>query len=321
MQATPDSTTPETPGAAEGGTAAPARRRGRRVRRVASSVGLLGFASLGWAYADPFYVPPVVPDVVVQEAQMPGSLRVLTLNVAHGRGTSFHQLLTRPTNIRRNLDAVAKLIRASGADVVALQELDAPSAWSGGFDHLAYLAAETGYEHSYHGLHVDRRTPRLAYGTGILSRYPIRQAHSQAFGLNALDTKGYVLAQVETPAGAVDVVSVHLDFKRDAERKLQLAMLSAYLERRPDPSPFLVVAGDFNCASTDSDGVLTAFTSRHTLLIADANGGATGTFPSHRPRRRIDYVLASNGLSFVRRVVIPVEVSDHLPVLAEVAGF
>ncbi len=290
----------------------------RRVRRLASSVGVLGFASLSWVYADPFFAAPSVPDMVVQETRMAGSLRVLTLNVAHGRGTNFHQLLTRPTNIKRNLDAVAKLIRASGADVVALQELDAASAWSGGFDHLAYLAEQAGYPHRYHGLHVDRRTPRLAYGTGVLSRYPISESHSQAFGLNVLDTKGYVLTKIEAPGGPVDVVSLHLDFKRDAERKLQLDMLSAYLERRANPAPQLVVAGDFNCAHTDGDRILSTFADLHSLTVADVQDGlGAGTFPSHRPRRRIDYVLVSRNLTFARRLVVPVEVSDHLPVLAE----
>ena len=45
-------------------------------------------------------------------------VRVLTLNVAHGRGTRFNQILTRTKHIRRNLDSIAKLIQASDADVV-----------------------------------------------------------------------------------------------------------------------------------------------------------------------------------------------------------
>lgn len=274
---------------------------------------LAGFVGLTVLYADPLYVPPAVPADALPEKRMPGTLRVLTLNVAHGRGTAFHQSLTRPAHIRRNLEAIAELIRRSNADVVALQELDAPSAWSGGFDHLDFLAERSGYDYAYHGLHVDRGFPRLQYGTGILSRYPIRDAHSHAFDLNALDTKGYVRVQVEGPTGVVDIVSLHLDFKRDAERREQLAILSSHLERRADPAPELIIAGDFNC--TLSGQVLADFAGRHALSAASEGDG---TFPSRRPRRRIDYVLVSGGFSIQSRLSVPVAVSDHLPVLVDV---
>ena len=69
------------------------------------------------------------------------ALRLLTLNVAHGRKLATHQALLSPMTVRRNLEEIASLLRESRADVVALQEADGPSAWSGNFDHVETLTA------------------------------------------------------------------------------------------------------------------------------------------------------------------------------------
>lgn len=249
--------------------------------------------------------------------QEAGSLtvRVLTLNVAHGRGTGFHQAFTPRHRVQRNLDAVVELILGTQADVVALQELDAESAWSGGFDHLAYLAERTGLDHSHHGLHVSRqRLPRVNYGTGILSRFPLERTFSFAFDQNPLDTKGFSYAQVRAPGLELAVASVHLDFKRRAERRAQLALMSRLLDGAlAEPDLPVLVAGDFNCAVEGRE--LGHFAERHTLRALDDR---SPTFPSRRPRRRLDEVLVEGALETQGEVLDGVRVSDHLPVLAQV---
>ncbi|MEA3241870.1 MAG: hypothetical protein U9Q19_00350, partial [Pseudomonadota bacterium] len=45
------------------------------------------------------------------------ALRVVTLNLAHGRGESFHQLLQRSDTTVANLGAIATLFKATDADV------------------------------------------------------------------------------------------------------------------------------------------------------------------------------------------------------------
>lgn len=243
-----------------------------------------------------------------------GSVRVLTLNLAHGRGTAFHQAFTGRARILANLDAVAEVIRDVDADIVALQEVDAPSAWSGGFDHLDYLARRAGFDHTFHGIHANVRRPRLAYGTGVMSRFPIRSGRSWKFAKNALDTKGYVLTRIEAPAVTLDVVSVHLDFKRDSERRAQLDDITVHLLEREDAPDHLVVAGDFNCAFNGRGDVLREFVRRHALVGSET---PVETFPSRRPRRALDHVLVSSSIEVRRTQAIPALVSDHLPVLAE----
>lgn len=67
------------------------------------------------------------------------SLRIMTLNLAHGRGTAGHQATLSREQIAANLQKVADLIRRHRPDVLALQEADDPSVWSGWFDHVQWL--------------------------------------------------------------------------------------------------------------------------------------------------------------------------------------
>ena len=59
------------------------------------------------------------------------SVRVVTLNMAHGRKDGKNQMLLKGETIRSNLVELAALLDRAEADVIALQEADAESAWSG----------------------------------------------------------------------------------------------------------------------------------------------------------------------------------------------
>ena len=51
-------------------------------------------------------------------------LTVISLNIAHGRGGSFNQLLLRAGTIRAKLGRIAAMLAREQADVVALQEAE-----------------------------------------------------------------------------------------------------------------------------------------------------------------------------------------------------
>src|SRR5262249_24095113 len=74
-------------------------------------------------------------------AQQPalGVLRVMTLNLAHGRGLAPLQSRVLPARFfTDNLDVIAALIRRERPDLVALQEAELGSKWAGDFNHVRY---------------------------------------------------------------------------------------------------------------------------------------------------------------------------------------
>lgn len=255
------------------------------------------------------------------ENRVTGPLRVLSLNIAHGRKDALNQVLLDKDEIERNLADVAALLRDAGAHVVALQEADGPSRWSGGFDHVATLAGQARYPWHVRGSHA--KTWAFDYGTALLSRVPLTEDASHAFPPSPPSmTKGMTLAQVEwQPEGAtapihVDIVSVHLDFSRDSVRRQQVDELAKFLAGRAHP---VIVLGDFNSDwfDTGDRSVVTALARRCDMHAYQPHATNLGTYPSSG--RRLDWVLISGELEFLRYQVLPQRVSDHQAVVADIA--
>ena len=272
-------------------------------------------AAIG-AWNAPSYLSGVSGPVPIARLVSPGTvpdaesdtLTVMTLNLAHGRSDGLHQLLTSTHTIKENLDEAAALVVREGPDVVALQEADGPSVWSGSFDHVARLADEAGVSYRTRGAHV--QALGLSYGTAIISRLPLLEAVSHTFRATPpTPTKGFVRVSVPTADGqVVDVVSVHLDFARGAARQKQIAQLVAALQDRDNP---LVVLGDFNCGWSSGSALQTLADALD--LRAYAPDEDAPTFGDHK---RLDWVLISEGLDFIEHHTLSDVVSDHRAVVA-----
>lgn len=256
-------------------------------------------------------------------APLPGPrLRLLTLNMAHGRRRARHQALLRRSTLAANLHLIASVLRREGPDVVALQEADGPSAWSGRFDHIGTLARLAGYRHAFRGEHQRIRVSLcrfgvelgLDYGTALLSRLPLADVASHAFRESWRDTKGFVAAAIGLPGGgAVDVVSVHLDFLHPAVRRRQVAQLVARVRDRQRP---LAVLGDFNCEWGHERTALQLLARE--LSLTPFAGTLRPTYPARRPLVCLDWILVSEELDFVAYRTLGDALSDHLGVVAEV---
>lgn len=241
-------------------------------------------------------------------------MKVLTLNIAHGRKDRLHQVFQKRSTIESHLDEIAQVLRRERPHVVALQEADGPSLWSGRFDHVRYLADAAEFPHAVRGDHV--KGMRVAYGTALLSQFPLSKPLVRKFRRSPPTMrKGFVVSTIHWPARPeliLDVVSVHLDFARRKVRRQQAEALIETLAARNDP---IVILGDLNCDHVGRDPTVRMLIDRLNLSAYRPEAYDLITFPPRR--RRLDWILVSPELRFVGYRTLPDVVSDHLGVLAE----
>lgn len=230
------------------------------------------------------------------------SITILSLNLGHGRGRASSQLRLDADVIHANLVEAVGLVRRHGADVLAAQEVDGPSWWSGRFDHAQVLADGLQME-VLHGHHVDQWG--LRYGAALFSSKLASPLSHRFKARGPTPPKGMVVASTEVDGRSVDVVSLHLDFALPRNRRRQLDEVHGVLEARGRP---FIVAGDFNMEPAGVE----RFANR--LGAACCSPGITFA----RTQGRLDHVLTSRELKVVTAEVLPDKVSDHLAVRAEV---
>lgn len=243
------------------------------------------------------------------------SVRFLTLNIAHGRSNGFHQLLQKNTRLSDNLDEIAGLVSAEKIDVVAVQEADFEAVWSGELDQVDRIAQGAELNYSVHGRHVAQW--RLIYGTAILSRFTLTDPLSVVFNASSVGRKGFVVSTLAWPTQPdlkVDVVSLHLDALSRQVRLRQIIELVGILQRRKRP---LILMGDFNL-SLRRDRVAERLLCKGLGLRGERlTERVMPTYP--RMQRRLDYVLISAEFTFQSYRTLNVSLSDHLPIIADVA--
>jgi endonuclease/exonuclease/phosphatase family metal-dependent hydrolase len=269
-------------------------------------------ASVVWAEEAKKGAEDPVPEATVAAAAERGAtLKVLSLNVAHGRGDGRNQALQKTAAIREHLGQVADVLRREKPDVVGLQEADGASAWSGEFDHVAELARLGEFSHRFRGEHV--QSMGLSYGTALLSRFPLVEPRSKAFAPSRpTPNKGFVRAEVAwpgTPELRVEITSLHLDFARNSVRRKQIDELATELAGR---QRLRIVMGDFNAGWSDEHSPVKALAERLKLAAWKPDDRE----PTFGKKQRLDWVLVSGPLEFVECKVLPDQVSDHRAVVA-----
>lgn len=304
---------PDAPGAQTSSPpASPPPRRAwlRRLAWVGGGAGL-GILALSGGFAlatrgapratlTPFELTP--PEAAPERQ----TLRLISFNLAHGRAESFHQGALTRAEIEANLDAVGALLRREQPQVVALQEADGPSWWSGRFDHVEHLARRGELALALRCANVEGLG--LSYGTALLSDLPCLEAEGYTFAASPPTlSKGFLRATLLLGRREIDVVSLHLDFSRQSVRERQLATLAEALRPRVRPC---VVVGDFNCGWSKLAPWAAALE-----LEAFRPEAALVTFPGHS--RRLDWVLISPEFERVDERILPERLSDHLAIVTD----
>jgi endonuclease/exonuclease/phosphatase family metal-dependent hydrolase len=181
----------------------------------------------------------------VEETAPASRLRLVDLNVLHGYPDFAHQAERR--------ERLLRALRALDADILVLQEV-----WSAtGYGDLGpWLAEELGMDLAYARANGSRRWIGFEEGSAVLSRRPILSARRWVLVPKKppWETRIALAVEVEVREGEIwTVVGVHLvrdegDVRRADVRRGQALDLA---QRLPE-GRFLVVAGDFNDAPSES---------------------------------------------------------------------
>ena len=246
-------------------------------------------------------------------------LIVATLNIAHGRKDARNQMFLDEEEIRSNLQDLAELIDRAEADMIALQEADAPSWWSGKFNHVEYLSQNSIYPCYVHGVHASNRM--YDFGTALISRHELHSARVHSFTPSwPTTTKGFSLATLPwNPSGTLDqdlvvtFVSVHLDFSRRSVRRAQIEEMIRELGSVEGP---MILMGDFNTDWLTRDSSLKYLAENLDLAVYEPHAEGLATYGEEGAR--LDWILISKDLQFRRYAVYPDIVSDHYAVAAEI---
>lgn len=242
------------------------------------------------------------------------TLQIATLNLAHGRGSALNQLLVSEQKTRHNLARVAKFMREKDIHIAALQEADAPSWWSGSFDHTFLIADLAGFSWHASSPHANLGIGR--YGTAIVSVLPMANATRHDFPPTPPTArKGFTAAEIRWPVNdteaRLDVISIHMDFSRTSVRQIQLAELRSALANRSNP---LAVMGDFNSVEIAQQLMREESSTGRHLHTAGDHGEPWHTYQG----KRLDWILLSDELEFLDYNTYPDTLSDHRLVAASI---
>lgn len=235
------------------------------------------------------------------------SLKILTYNVHSCVGTD------------RKIDPhrIAEVVAETGADIIALQELDVGRKRTGGVDQAHVIASLLKMEAHFHpALHVQEEK----YGDAILTAWPTRLI--KAGPLPSIgETRGALWVRAELPGFGINILNTHLGL-RGADRARQVSMLlsgewigSADFQAAP-----AIICGDLNAIPSSPAYKSIARQFRDVQLLTSPR--AARTFPSRFPLLRLDHIFVSEGTGVTGSRVISTplarQASDHLPLLAEV---
>jgi len=234
------------------------------------------------------------------------TLKVLTYNIHHANPPSKPNLIDLP--------AIANVIKESGAELVALQEIDVNTIRSGkGINQAEELGRLTGM-HSFFVKGIDFEGGD--YGIAILSKFPFLKTDSLRLPMQeGVGGEPRVLAMITiepTKGKKITFASTHLELKTE-NRILQSKYIVEKLSKLKTP---VILCGDLN-AKPGSE-VIDNF-DQYFTRSSIPNGF---TIPEKTPNREIDFVMFRPEKTFkvTKHVVIEeTYASDHRPVYVELA--
>jgi endonuclease/exonuclease/phosphatase family metal-dependent hydrolase len=203
------------------------------------------------------------------------------------------------------------VIEASGADLVALQEVSRGWLVDGSTDLPAWLSRRLDMPFIFRG------TSDPVWGNAMLSRDPLLAAGWAPLPRSGtLLPRGFLWAELDVgQAEPLLVIATHLHHveSEHAPRQAQVAALLSFWGGRPNS----LLLGDLNARPEYTEMGLIA-EAGWTDSWREAGEGAGLTWPAVDPFERIDWIWHTDDLTAVDATVIDSAASDHRPVLATI---
>jgi endonuclease/exonuclease/phosphatase family metal-dependent hydrolase len=251
----------------------------KRWRWLTIAVPVLLTAAFAW---------PTAPDL-----KQKGPVRVGTYNIHYGYNTPW----------QFSLEAQARTIEESGADIVVMQEVEGCRITSYGVDDALWLARRLHMQEVY--------GPALEglSGIALLTRFPITETDTQLL-TSQLEQTSIVHARVQVGDQPLDAYGIWLGLEPD-ERARQLEHALSIIGTA---SP-AVLGGDFNSTPDSPTYARIGAAGFDDPFIASGLDPAP-TDPAIEPAKRIDFVWA-RGLKARDAQVLDSLASDHRMVVVE----
>ncbi|WP_242281026.1 endonuclease/exonuclease/phosphatase family protein [Bacillus cereus group sp. BfR-BA-01347] len=240
-------------------------------------------------------------------------IKVMTYNIHHGRGIDKQVDLYR----------IAEVIKKSEADIIGLNEVDKHFSKRSYYENqISWLAKQLNMHQAFSpslSLKSRNATTVRQYGNALLSRYPIitKKSYPFHFGYGLMEGRSLLEVIIQKNKQLFQVYVTHQSLNPFLHKK-QTDFIVNHLHKHSYP---VIIMGDWNMKPGSRGWRKITREFQDVWHIAGQVKGYT--YPSVRPRIRLDYIFVSRNLQ-----VIEVEVatkmskeSDHLPLKATLSYY
>lgn len=235
-------------------------------------------------------------------------MKVMTFNIQHALDYKKQVI---------DFDLFINAIKKHDADFCGLNEVRGSGFLKGYTDQTKKIADALGY-HRYFGKAVMVRG-LAPYGNAVISKMPLNSVETVKIpdpdADNEINRDGepvhyesrcIIKSIIEADGKEICILVTHFGLAR-SERINAVNKLCEIIDCTDLP---IILMGDFN--TEPNDGILTPLLDR----LKSVDDMSKPSFPSDKPKIRIDYILYRN-LECIKSEIINEVYSDHLPITAE----
>ncbi|MGP4078802.1 endonuclease/exonuclease/phosphatase family protein [Pseudalkalibacillus sp. R45] len=234
-------------------------------------------------------------------------LKIMTFNIRHGKGTDK----------KLDLQRIIKVLMDSDADIIGLNEVDKQFSKRSEFmDQSETIAGALEMEYVF-GPAITMKSERedkcRQYGSAILTRFPILKSTNHPFDFlpGIVEDRALLEVLIEVGSKAVAVYTTHLSLAPFLHGR-QTEFIVAHVTKKNRPA---ILMGDWNMKPYSSSWRSVTEQLNDTWFEQHGDKKDGHTYPSKRPRMKLDYIFTNGFFEVIDAKVIKEnkKASDHLP--------